>query len=75
MLVLSRKVGERIQIGDDVVVTVVEVLGNRVRLGIEAPRSKKVLRTEISDVAHLTPPNVPFRSNRSLCGSGASIHN
>ncbi len=75
MLVLSRKVGERIQIGDDVVVTVVEVLGNRVRLGIEAPRTKKVLRSEIADVPHLTPPNVPFRSNRRLCGAVASLHN
>lgn len=50
MLVLSRKVGERILIGDDVWVTVVEVLGNRVRLGIDAPRSKQVLRSEIAGV-------------------------
>ncbi len=50
MLVLSRKVGERIMIGDDVWVTVVEVLGNRVRLGIDAPRSKQVLRSEIAGV-------------------------
>ncbi|MEI6325974.1 MAG: carbon storage regulator [Gemmataceae bacterium] len=75
MLVLSRKVGERILIGDDVVVTVVEVLGNRVRLGIEAPRSKKVMRSEIADVPLLTPPNAPFRSNHRLCGAVAALHN
>ena len=54
MLVLSRKVGERIVIGDDVVLTVVEVSGNRVRLGIEAPRSKQVLRVEIIESPMVT---------------------
>lgn len=48
MLVLSRKVGERICIGDDVSVTVVCVEGNRVRLGFEAPRDVSVYRSEVS---------------------------
>jgi len=47
VLVLSRKVGEVIQIGDDIVVTVVSVEGNKVRLGIQAPRTMAVLRGEL----------------------------
>lgn len=47
VLVLTRKVNERIVIGDDVVVTVLEVRGDQVRLGIEAPRDVKVFREEV----------------------------
>jgi carbon storage regulator len=47
MLVLTRRVNERIVIGDDVTVTVLEVRGDQVRLGIEAPRDVKVFREEV----------------------------
>ena len=47
MLVISRKRGERICLGDDVVVTVLEVVGSTVRLGIEAPDDIRVYRHEI----------------------------
>jgi carbon storage regulator len=47
MLVLSRKECERIRLGDSIVVTVVRVAGDRVRLGIEAPRDMVVLREEV----------------------------
>jgi carbon storage regulator len=47
MLVLSRKAEESIVIGDDIIVTVLEIDGARVKLGIEAPRSIGVLRREI----------------------------
>lgn len=47
MLVLTRRVGESITIGDDVVVTVVAASGGQVRVGITAPRSVQVLREEI----------------------------
>ncbi|MGZ8424320.1 MAG: carbon storage regulator CsrA [Candidatus Binatia bacterium] len=47
MLILSRRVGESITIGDDIVVTIVAVGGNQIRLGIEAPRQVRVLRQEI----------------------------
>ncbi|MFT5726675.1 MAG: carbon storage regulator [Desulforhopalus sp.] len=49
MLVLTRKLGEGIVIGDDVTITVVEVKGGNVRIGIDAPRSKKIYRQEIFD--------------------------
>jgi carbon storage regulator len=47
MLVLTRKSGEKITIGDDVVVNIVEIKGSQVRLGIEAPKGISVHRSEI----------------------------
>jgi carbon storage regulator len=47
MLVLSRKRDERIVIGDNIVITVVEVRGDKVRLGIEAPTDVPVHRQEV----------------------------
>ena len=47
MLVLTRKLGERIILAGDIVITVVEVNGRAVRLGIEAPREVAVLREEL----------------------------
>ena len=47
MLVLSRREGERIKVGDSIVVTVVRVTGDRVRVGIEAPSEILVLRDEL----------------------------
>jgi len=47
MLVLSRKESEKIRLGDDIIITVVRVAGDKVRLGIEAPASIPVLRREL----------------------------
>jgi carbon storage regulator len=47
MLVLSRKPGEQLRIGDNITITVVEVRGNRVKIGIEAPRNVGVVRSEL----------------------------
>ncbi len=47
MLVLNRKPGEQVCIDGDIRITVVEVQGNRVRLGIEAPPQRVVLRAEL----------------------------
>jgi carbon storage regulator len=47
MLILTRKTDETIQIGDDVVITVVRVKGNSVRIGIEAPKGVRVVRSEL----------------------------
>ncbi len=51
MLVLSRKVGERIHIGNDVFIEVRRVAGNRVTLAVSAPRSIRVLRGELLGAA------------------------
>lgn len=60
MLVLSRKVGERLIIGDNIVVTVNRVAGNRVTLGIEAPGDVRIVRGELrmADEHAATPANV-----------------
>jgi carbon storage regulator len=47
MLVLSRKESQRIRLGDDIVVTIVKISGDKVRVGIEAPNSVLVLRDEL----------------------------
>ncbi len=47
MLILTRRVGETVMIGDDVAVTVLRVKGNQVRLGVNAPKHVSVQREEI----------------------------
>lgn len=47
MLVLTRKPGEQIRIGNDITVTVVETRGNRVRISIDAPRAVNIRRAEL----------------------------
>ena len=47
MLILTRRVGESIVVGDDIVLTVFEVRGDAVRIGIDAPRSVRVNRKEV----------------------------
>lgn len=49
MLVLTRKSGESIVIGDDVVITVLEIRGGQVRLGVEAPREVTIHRSEVHE--------------------------
>jgi len=49
MLVLTRKIGEGIVIGDDISITIVEMKGGTVRIGIDAPKDKKIYRQEIFD--------------------------
>ena len=57
MLILSRKSGERIRIADDIVIVVKEIKGNRVRIGIEAPKPICVLSGELSVTATKISPN------------------
>ncbi len=47
MLVLTRKLGEKLLIGDDIVITVLDVRGDSVRLGIDAPRGITIARAEV----------------------------
>ena len=52
MLVLTRKTNQQIQIGEDITLTVIEVKGRYVRLGIEAPRAVRIVRVEIDGQEH-----------------------
>jgi len=47
MLVLTRKKKESIHIGSDIVITIIEIDGDRVRLGVEAPKTSSILRGEL----------------------------
>ena len=71
MLVLSRKVGEKIWIGDQISVTVVRVAGGGVRLGIEAPEEFQVVREELKGATERSEPAQPSaryaHPHRSAC--------
>ncbi len=56
MLVLTRKAGERVLIGDDIVITVLDARGDGIRIGIDAPRGVTIQREEV--VKAVTEANV-----------------
>jgi len=62
MLVLSRKIGEKIVIGDGIEVTVIDIKGRQVRLGINAPKGVKIWREELGK-----KPTTIVASERELC--------
>jgi carbon storage regulator len=49
MLILSRKVNEKVVIGDDISISIIEIRGDQVRVGIDAPKKIKVFRQEVFD--------------------------
>ena len=67
MLVLSRKVGERIWIGDQISITVVRISGGGVRIGIEAPAEMPVVREELKKgiAGGFSTEDAPLRIHRS----------
>ncbi len=63
MLILTRRVGESIQIGDDIQIVLLAIKGNQIRIGIEAPKNIPIVRTELLDKAKAKDKNeiVPTR--------------
>ena len=49
MLILSRKINEKVVIGDDITISIIEIRGDQVRIGIDAPKKIKVFRQEVFD--------------------------
>lgn len=49
MLILSRKIDEKIKIGDNITITLIDVHGDQVKIGVEAPKNVKVFRQEVFD--------------------------
>lgn len=47
MLILSRKINEKIMIGEDISLSIIEIRGDQVKIGVEAPKSVKVFRQEV----------------------------
>ncbi len=66
MLVLTRKTNEQILIGDDIKITIVRLRGNTVRIGIDAPREKRILRSELE-------PTEEFDAVEEMLGGGPQI--
>ena len=71
MLIITRRPGEKIMLGDDIVVHVMEIVGNSVRVGIQAPRSVPVYREEIwnavrdeNRAAASAPTDLPVPTDR-----------
>jgi carbon storage regulator len=63
MLVLSRKINERIQIGDEITITVVRMSAGSVRIGIEAPAHLAILREELAAGQYEASQSVPVESS------------
>lgn len=71
MLVLSRKPGEKIVVGNGITITLVALTGNQVRLGIEAPDQVRILRAELLDCSHEpedsnAPPETAFPGEKAV---------
>jgi len=72
MLILTRRVGETLMIGDNITVTILGVKGNQVRVGVDAPRDVSVHRQEIYERIQDEPPETagPDSEAGSDAGSG-----
>ncbi len=66
MLVLSRKKNESIIIGEDIVITVIEVRGDKVRLGIQAPREVPIHRSEVYDAIQAETLSLPAEESTEV---------
>ncbi len=64
MLVLSRKEGERLVIGENITLVISKIAGNRVTIGIEAPKDVKIMRSELEASVEAIPASVKPDSNR-----------
>jgi carbon storage regulator len=67
MLVLSRKVGERIHVGDDIILEIRRIAGNRVTLALEAPRNVRILRGELERAAREFEPPIQEERVSAKC--------
>lgn len=73
MLVLTRRVGESIVVGNDIVVTVLEVRGEVVRVGIDAPREISVHRQEVYDEVSATNRAAASPDEQSVAALSAEL--
>ena len=75
MLVLSRKKNESIIINDNITVTVIEIRGDKIRLGIEAPKDVSVHRREVYEAIHGSDPTSSPAKSREPDASAISPEN
>ena len=74
MLVLSRKTGQQIQIGDNITITILQMKGRTVRVGIDAPAEVRVLRSELIDEPQSMSPCDTAETYRARAAGGARPH-
>ena len=65
MLILSRKVEEKIKIGEDITITLIEVRGDQVKIGVEAPKNVKVFRQEVFEAIQ--------QENKEACATSETL--
>jgi carbon storage regulator len=70
MLVLTRKIGDKVLLGEEIEIAVVDIQGNQVKLGISAPRALPVLRGELKDREAEAPNGARAEPPPSPRGSG-----
>ena len=70
MLVLSRKLGEKVRIGDDIDLVILEVKGNRVRIGLSAPAQVHIVRQELLEHFDRPPFEEVSRTREILHAAG-----
>jgi carbon storage regulator len=75
MLVLTRKLGEVIRVGDAVTVRILEIKGNQVRLGVEAPADVRIYREEVYRAIRKENEEAAVREASSLEAAGAAWQN
>lgn len=68
MLVLSRKIGERIVINDQITVELLQIIGNRIRLGITAPAGIPIMREEL-----LTAPSKAMAKHETILDTAGAL--
>lgn len=73
MLILTRKTGQSFTIGDNITISVVETLGDKVRIGIEAPRDVRVLREELLQTMNSNQQASQGVSSEALRAAAASL--
>ena len=65
MLILSRKIDQKIRIGDDIVITLIDVKGDQVKIGVEAPSNVKVYRQEVFEAIQ--------QENKEACATSETL--
>ena len=66
MLILTRKLGQSLIIGDGIEVSIVDVSGDKVKVGISAPKDVKILRSELAETMEVNKIGAESRTDRSV---------
>lgn len=74
MLILTRKVDEKVRIGNDITLTIIELRGGMVRIGIEAPKNVRVYREEVFNAIKNENAQALAASQNALTQLGSLLH-